>query len=174
MRFDFVVIGATGLQGRICSRDLLEKGYSVLLCGRNKGRVDNLLERYRKADFSFIDLRDEKKTRNLIKSSGSKIIINCAEGNWNLDVLEACVNANANSLDLGSEIPMTRKQLALDSILKKKNIIHITGCGSVPGIGNVMLTHASADFDNINTVEVGFAWSSNLKKFVVPFSMSSI
>lgn len=36
MNFDFVVLGATGMQGRIVVRDLLEKGYSVLLCGRDK------------------------------------------------------------------------------------------------------------------------------------------
>lgn len=28
MKFDFVVLGATGMQGRIVVRDLLENGYS--------------------------------------------------------------------------------------------------------------------------------------------------
>ena len=51
MKFDFVVVGATGLQGKIASKDLLEKGYSVLLCGRDKTRVKHLLEDYKKVDF---------------------------------------------------------------------------------------------------------------------------
>ena len=62
----------------------------------------------------------------------------------------------------------------MNSILKKKHLIHLTGCGSVPGIGNVMLNYADEKFDEINRIEVGFAWDSNMKVFVVPFSIESI
>lgn len=52
MNFDFIVLGATGMQGRIVSRDLLETGYSVLLCGQEKTgdetMVSHLLNRYKK------------------------------------------------------------------------------------------------------------------------------
>lgn len=174
MGFDFVVLGATGLQGKIASRYLLESGYSVLLCGRNKERVKALLDRYKKSGFGYIDLGNIDKTIEVIKSSGADTVLNCAEGDWNLNALKACVNANANCLDLGSEIWMTKKQLKMHSILKEKNLIHITGCGSVPGIGNVMLRYASEKFKKIKTIEVGFAWDSNIKKFVVPFSIQSI
>ncbi|MEK6899033.1 MAG: saccharopine dehydrogenase C-terminal domain-containing protein [Nanoarchaeota archaeon] len=174
MRYDFAVLGATGLQGKIASRDLLESGYSVLLCGRDKSRVDWLMRHYKKTGFEHVDLRNISETTSVIKKSGAKIVINCAEGDWNLNALKACTSAGAHSLDLGSEIPMTKQQFAMHRALKGKNLIHITGCGSVPGIGNVMLRHATEDFDKIDSVEVGFAWNSNIKKFVVPFSMQSI
>ena len=44
-KFDFVVLGATGMQGRIVTKDLLESGYSVLLCGRDKKRVEKILKK---------------------------------------------------------------------------------------------------------------------------------
>ncbi|MDZ4226601.1 MAG: saccharopine dehydrogenase C-terminal domain-containing protein, partial [Candidatus Pacearchaeota archaeon] len=88
--------------------------------------------------------------------------------------LNACIEAGVHSVDLGSDIPMTIKQIGMHKILKEKGLVHITGCGSVPGIGNVMLRYADEKFDKINTVEVGFAWDSNMKVFVVPFSMESI
>jgi saccharopine dehydrogenase (NAD+, L-lysine-forming) len=88
--------------------------------------------------------------------------------------LNAAIKAGAHSIDLGSDIPMTRSQLGLSKVLKKKGLIHLTGCGSVPGIGNVMLRYAFEKFDRIDTVDVGFAWDSNIKKFVVPFSIQSI
>ena len=44
----------------------------------------------------------------------------------------------------------------------------------MPGIGNVMLRYAAEKFEKIDDVEVGFAWDSNIKKFVVPFSIQSI
>src|SRR3989344_3116065 len=174
MGFDFVVLGATGMQGRIVSRDLLEKKYSVLLCGRDKPRVEHFLRKFRKSNFSFFDARNIDMIYDIVLKSGSKVVINCVEGDYNLNILKACVKARANCIDLGSEIWMTKKQFALDDDLKKRDIISITGCGSVPGIGNVMLRYAADKFDKIDTIEVGFSWDSNIKKFVVPFSIQSI
>ena len=175
MVFDFVVIGATGMQGRIVTKDLIKSGYSVLMCGRDKSRIEDFLDKYKgKTSFQYLDLNDKKEVIRTLKKSGSKIVVNCAECVWNLTALKYFIEAGINSLDLGSDIPMTKEQLALDRELKKKGLIHITGCGSVPGIGNVMLHYASEKFMKIDTVEVGFAWDSNIKKFVVPFSMQSI
>ena len=174
MKYDFIVLGATGQQGRISSIDLLKNGYSVLLCGRNKERVEHILNNFKKTDFVYLDLRNYKDIVKTIKQSGARILLNCAEGDWNLQVLKACVETKINSIDLGSEIWMTKKQLEMDNLLKKVGIVHITGCGSVPGIGNVMLNHVSNEFDTIKTIEVGFSWNSNIKEFVIPFSMESI
>ena len=174
MKFDFVVLGATGLQGKIVTRDLLENGYSVLLCGRDKSRVEHLLKKYKKTDFKYVELRDINYTSKVINNSGTNVVINCAEEDWDLNALKACIKSNVHNLDLGSEIPMTKEQFALHNVLKKKNLLHITGCGSVPGIGNVMLKYASNKFDSFDTVEVGYAWNSNIKEFVVPFSIQTI
>ncbi|MBX4196810.1 saccharopine dehydrogenase NADP-binding domain-containing protein [Candidatus Pacearchaeota archaeon] len=174
MRFDFVVLGATGLQGKIASKDLLERGFSVLMCGRDESRIEHLLKRYKKTKFSYVDIRDEAKAVDIVKKSGATVVVNCVEGDWNLAILQICIKAGVNCVDLGSEIWMTRKQFALGSILRKKGLVHITGCGSVPGVGNVMLRYAAEKFDSIKTIEVGFAWSSNIQKFVVPFSIQSI
>lgn len=174
MSYDFLVIGATGMQGRIVTKDLLKNNYSVLMCGRDETRVGDILKRFKKTSFSHLDLKDEIKSIDIIRKSKAKVIINCAEGNWDLAVLKMCLKAKIHSIDLGSDIPMTKEQLKLHKILEKENLIHITGCGSVPGIGNVMLNHAFEKFDKIKSVSVGFAWDSNIKKFVVPFSIESI
>lgn len=55
MAFDFIVLGATGMQGRIVSRDLLETGYSVFLCGWEKTGDQ-------KNDFSFIKKIQKKNS----------------------------------------------------------------------------------------------------------------
>ena len=175
MKFDFCVLGATGMQGRIVTRDLVESGYNVFLCGRDKKRIEYLLKRYKgKTAFEYVDLENIDNTAKVIRESGAKVVVNCVEGDMDLNSLKACVKAGVHSLDLGSDIPMTRDQLAMNRVLKDKGLIHITGCGSVPGIGNVMLNYADKKFDKIDTVEVGFAWDSNQKVFVVPFSMESI
>jgi saccharopine dehydrogenase-like NADP-dependent oxidoreductase len=176
MNYDFLVLGALGMQGKIVCRDLLEKGYFVLFLDREKPLNMNLLKRYKQSSsFIMADVKNTEKIKRIIRRSGASIVINCAADNVNLQALELCIEANVHSIDLGgSDIPMTKRQLKLDNVLKEKNLIHITGCGSVPGIGNVMLKHAAEKLDKIYTIEVGFAWDSNIKKFVVPFSIESI
>lgn len=174
MRYDFVVLGATGLQGRIASKDLLKSGYSVLMMGRDKQRIQFILDRFNKSSFECFEASDISDLTRKLKKSGANVVVNCVEGDWNLHILKACLDANVSCVDLDAEIYMTKKQFALDPIFKKKNIITLTGCGSVPGTGNVMLRYAATKFDNIDTIEGGFSYTSNIKKFVVPFSIQSV
>lgn len=176
VNYDFVVFGALGMQGKIVCRDLLEKGYFVLFLDIEKPLNMDLLKRFKNSS-SFVraDVEDIEKIKRIIKRSGANIVINCADDDVNLQSLKVCIEANVHSIDLGgSEIPMTKRQINLDGVLKEKNLIHITGCGSVPGIGSVMLRHAAEKLDKIHTIEVGFAWDSNIKKFVVPYSIENI
>ncbi|MCX6721006.1 MAG: hypothetical protein NT026_00110, partial [Candidatus Staskawiczbacteria bacterium] len=118
--------------------------------------------------------RDLKATIAIIKKVKPFLVINCAEADWNLNVYRACLKNKVHVIDLGSDIPMTKIQLAMDSTFRKQKLIAITGCGSTPGINNIMLDYAVGLLDTINTVNAGFAWNSNIKEFVVPFSMPSI
>lgn len=174
MKFDYLILGASGAQGKIVARDLLEKGNKVLLADIIKNGSVKLLEKFPRARFRFVDLRKFKKTYELIKKSRANVVINCAESDWNFKVHKACLIAGVHVVDLDSDIPTTKKQLELDRSFKNKNLTAITGCGSTPGINNIMLQYASQQFDKITTIKAGFAWNSNLKKFVFPFSIHSI
>lgn len=179
MSFDFIVLGATGMQGRIVVRDLLETGYSVFLCGHEKTGdkeiVSHFLNKYKtRTEFKYVEAMRISTIINAIKRSKSNVVINCMEGDWNYNVSKVCARLGVNCIDLGSEIPVTKKQFSLNSVMKKKNIVGITGIGSVPGIGNVMLRYASEKFDRIEDINLGFSWDSNIKEFVVPFSIESV
>lgn len=173
-KYDFLVLGGSGMQGQIVSRDLLENKFSVLIADLRKEGTERLLKKYKNADFKHVDLRDIKRTAKLIKKSGAKVVINCAEGDWNLNVYKACLAVGRHIIDLGSEIPMTKEQLNMSRFFKERGLTAITGCGSTPGINNIMFNYASNYFDNLLSVEAGFAWDSNVKKFVPPFSIQSI
>ena len=172
--FDFVIIGATGQQGRIVARDLHEMEFSILLCDQLAVFRDTLPDQLRSSPYVAFDLRNHDEMVRVIKESGCKIIINCALDDYVLLVLKACIEANVHVLDLGSYSDLIYDQLELDPVLKDKGLISITGCGAVPGIGNVMLKYAAPQFDSIHTIETGFCWDSNIKQFVVPFSMDAI
>ena len=175
MVYDFLIFGAGGMQGKIVVRDLVEKKYNIFISDYIQNNLQELLEKYPSIGGSgIVDLRDKKSTLDLIKKNAACVVVNCAEADWNLDVYNACLEAGVNVIDLGSDIPMTREQLAKSADFKKKGLVAITGCGSTPGINNIMLDYAVNFFDTIETVEAGFAWNSNVKEFVVPFSIPSI
>ncbi len=173
MKFDFVVLGATGEEGNIASKDLLESGYSVLLCGRNKLRIKDLLK-YKKAKFAYVDLNNIEKTASILKKSGAKIVVNCAELRMNLHAMKSCLISGLHYLDLGGLQEMTIQQYKFDKDFKKRKLIALLGCGSTPGISNVMASYAVDKLDSVEHLEVGFAWDSNIKKFVLPYSIESI
>lgn len=173
MKFDFVVLGATGEQGSIAARDLANNGYSVLACGRNLGRVKPLLKNP-KVKFAYVNVRDANQTASLIKKSGAKIVLNCVELRLNIDVMKSCLKAGVHYLDLGGLQEMTIQQYKLDQDFRKKKLIGLLGCGSTPGIANVMARHAVNQLDSVYHIDVGFAWDSNVKKFVLPYSIESI
>lgn len=173
MKYDFILFGGTGQQGQICARDLLESGYSVMLAGRNKEGIKGLLKN-KKAGFAYVDLSDIQNIINAIKKSGADVVINCAELTFNVDIMKACLKTGKSCTDLGGLQHVTVKQFALDREFRNKKLLCMTGCGSTPGISNVMAAYAIEKLDKINTIHLGFAWDSNIKKFVVPYSMQSI
>ena len=173
MKYDFIIFGGTGQQGGICARDLIESGYSVLLVGRDKTRIKNLLKN-KKTGFIEVDLRNEEEIAKAIKSSNADVVVNCAELIFNVAIMKACLKTKKSLTDLGGLQKITLEQFKLHDSFKKTGIINITGCGSTPGIVNVMTAHVLEKLDSVKTIYLGFVWDSNIKKFVVPYSIQSI
>ena len=174
MRYDFAVVGANGMQGKIVARDLLESGYSVLLCATDDLGLERLLEQER-AGFAVIDLKTKvERVRRIVKNSGAQVIVNCSCDDFNLKVTKLALDLGVHYIDLGSEEDMTREQSALHNDFRAKNVLAISGIGSTPGINNIMLRYVKDSFDTVDTVHLGFAWDSNMPHFVPPFSIDAI
>ncbi len=174
MKNDFLVIGSSGMQGRIVTRDLLDSGYKVFCADLYRDGSEKNLAQYPGTHFEFIDLRRYDEVKSFIGKTPGKVVVNCAEGDWNHDIYRICLEEGRHVIDLGSDIPITKAQLAMHAKFKKADLVAITGCGSTPGINNIMMKHASQYFSEIDTIELGFAWDSNVKRFTVPFSIESI
>ncbi len=175
MRYDFILIGGTGIQGRICARDLLESGYSVLVCGRDVRKVLPLLTKWKKKSaFHHLDLENTSGLRKAIRISGARVVVNCAELTYNVSVMRACLAEGVSCTDLGGLHTITAQQFALDNAFQKKEILCLTGCGSTPGIANVMAKYGAEKLDTLVSIDLGFAWDSDPKVFVVPYSLPSI
>lgn len=173
MKYDFLVFGGTGNQGRICVRDLLELGYSVIIAGRDPSHIKHLLKN-NKINFVKLNLNDRKKIKETIIKYNPDVVINCAELIFNIPIMKACLETKKSCTDLGGLQYITSEQFKLHKNFAKNGITCITGCGSTPGILNVLSAHTIENFDSVERIELGFAWDSNIKKFVVPYSIQSI
>jgi saccharopine dehydrogenase (NAD+, L-lysine-forming) len=173
-KYDFLVFGAGGMQGQIVVRDLIYKKYKIFVSDLSEFHINPILEKYPKIPYQLLDLRNLNETISLIKKVKPFVVINCAEADWNLNVYKACLEARANVIDLGSDIPMTKEQLKMDNLFKKRELIAITGCGSTPGINNIMLSYALNFVEKVKDIEAGFCWNSTIEEFVPPFSIPSI
>lgn len=176
MKYDFLILGGSGMQGKIAARDLIENGHSVYLADLFDDGAKIIQARFpdKVIPWERVNLFNLKPTVDLIKKVNPTVVLNCAESECDLTVYKACLEAGVHVIDLGSSIPMTEKQLAMSPFFKEIDRIAITGCGSTPGINNVALHHAHAQFDTLEDIEAGFVWDSNIKEFVVPFSIMSI
>lgn len=174
-RYDVLVFGASGIQGRIVTRDLTDSGYRVFASDKTRADIAQLREQFSDIAAAVLDLqRGEEAVTRLIVRVRPRVVINCAEGDWNPTVYRAALAAGTHVIDLGSDIPETREQLGMHGAFKRAELTAITGCGSTPGITNVMLAHIAEEYERMDRVQAGFVWDSNKKKFVVPFSMESI
>src|SRR3989344_2032865 len=169
MKYDFIVLGATGMQGIIATKDLLESGYKVLACGRDPIKLKQIIKN---VNYKYLDVRNKEQIIKIIKESGAKILLNCVELKYNLGIMKICLELNINYLDLGGLQEMTKEQYKLQN--KYKNTIALLGCGSTPGIANVMAKYAVEQMNNVDHIDLGFGWNSNIKEFVIPYSIESI
>ncbi len=183
----YVVLGGYGEMGKIASRDLAEtaKNSEIIIVGRDLLKADayaKYLAALQKTNGNkntvtarAADAKDKEKLATILK--GADVCVNCSQYSMNLEVMNACLKAGCHYLDLGGLYHMTLKQLKLHSQFKKKNLIAILGCGSTPGITNVMAGHGAKYFDKIHEIKVrfgGYDYTKYKWHFVVPYSMYTV
>lgn len=172
-------MGAYGEIGRVASVDLSEtaKNTGIIVAGRSMEKSLALAKtlKNKKVVPKMIDLGNEKQTVASFREAD--IVLNCSPYRLNLAVMEACLKAKANYADLGGLYHATKKQLLLHSKFKKAGLTALLGCGSTPGITNVMAAFGAEKFDRVDSIHVQFADKDYTKytiPFVVPYSMETI
>lgn len=174
----FLVLGATGMQGKIATQWLKDRGHIVYESG-HQVRTDRDLN-YHRFDLSLcgdelnVNPEGVKQLTELFSRLEPDVILNCAEGNWDLAVYQAALAAGCHVCDLGSEIPMTGQQLKMFAQFESQGVVSVSGLGSTPGVSNIMLRYISAAFSSMHSIDCGFVWDSNSKEFVPPFSLESV
>lgn len=162
----YAVIGGAGAMGAITVRDLFETAREedeILVCDFNldaaKALAANLGGRRVKAVKA-----DVRKAEELAAAiNGAKVVINCVQYQFNLNVMEAALAAKAHYVDLGGLFHVSRIQLQMHERFYESNLTALIGMGAAPGITNVLARHAAEQLDTVREIHCRVAGVDHTK-----------
>ncbi len=174
------VLGGMGLMAEAALHDLAanKRVTEVVAVDLNLARAKSVLSRIpnrRKVKTLSVDVTDTAAAAKKLK--GSDVLLNCAWYELNLKCMDLALALKAHYVDLGGLFHMTQKQLKRHGEFQKAGLVATLGCGSTPGITNLMVARMSAGFDTIDTVGIYDAShdpSTSETSFLPPFSIRTM
>jgi saccharopine dehydrogenase-like NADP-dependent oxidoreductase len=156
-----VVIGGAGAMGRVVVQDLSESPEvtEILVADFNESMVREIVEKFRDKRIigCFADARRVEELTKVIQ--GYDVVINCAQHDFNLEVMQACLNADCHYNDLGGMWHITKKQLKLFDDFQKVGKTAVCGIGAAPGVTNILARYAYDRLDEVREVRCAAALS---------------
>jgi len=151
-----IAVFGAGLQARGVIFDLLKQPdiSEIRIVDNSVTNLDYIFDKYKDpriyiSQFDIKDLSETSEFLNNIKAAISTVPYQYNEFLTNISINEGC-----SFCDLGGNNSIVEAQLALDDKAKKANITTIPDCGLAPGLPSILVKHALADFDTIDTVEI--------------------
>jgi saccharopine dehydrogenase (NAD+, L-lysine forming) len=153
-------VGAVGeVNARVAAQEPAVS--AVMLADVNEARLDAVAAKLPrgKAEKMVLDASDRAA---LVKAAkGADFVLNALATAWDIPVMEACLEAGVNYLDMGTggprEITGTAdldEQLALDDEFKRRGLTALVSFGIDPGVSDVF-AHALHDrFDTVDALTV--------------------
>ncbi len=174
-----VVLGGYGEIGSVITTDLSEtaKGSKIVVAGRNKEKAEAFAKSFKNPNITGkeADVANEDQLKDELE--GAKVLINATNYYNNLNVMEVALASDVNYIDLGGLYHVTLKQLRLNKKFEQNKLIAVIGCGSTPGITNIMVDYGAKQLDKIDTVHIQFGDKDYTKynyPFIVPYSMYTL
>ena len=174
------VLGGFGLMAEAALHDLAAhpRVSEVLAADVTLSRAKSVLAKIpnkRKIKAVKIDLTDAAKAARALR--GSAVVLNCAWYEYNLKAMDLSLALGAHYVDLGGLYHATLKQLARGAEFKRRGLLACLGCGSTPGITNMMVARMAPSFETIDTVGIYDAShdpSLSNDSFLPPFSIRTM
>jgi lysine 6-dehydrogenase len=122
---------------------------------------------------------DLTKHRDLVAAiKDSRVLINAAWYENNVDVMKAAIEAGVHYLDMGGLFHVTRRQMELDNSARKAGVTAVLGAGESPGITNVMCASSGQELDTVEDIRIRVGArekeTSKSDKLVFPFAVSTV
>jgi saccharopine dehydrogenase-like NADP-dependent oxidoreductase len=151
-----IVLGGAGMMGCIAVQDLAHsEGVSeVVIADLSAERAERVASYIASSKISIatVDVRDREALVAALQ--GADACLNATVYYFNLEIMDACLEAGTHYTDLGGLFHTTRKQLQLHEPFRAAGLAAVLGVGSAPGIPNVQSRYAAERLDRMEYVRI--------------------
>jgi saccharopine dehydrogenase-like NADP-dependent oxidoreductase len=110
----------------------------------------------KKLDYARVDVRNVDETAELLR--GADVVVNGIIYYYIPQVMEAALKAGVHYTDLGSEVPILKKQFEFDEAYRRAGLLAIPGMGGCPGMINVAARYGVEQLDEVERVLLREGW----------------
>jgi len=148
-----VLILGCGNIGSVAAEDLAKSSSSiqVVVADKSDTRAKQVAERIGGSNVSWIqlDATNPSKLANALKDFN--LVMGFLPGKLGYRLTKACIDAGKDLIDVSymSENPLTLTENAV-----KAGVTVVPDCGLAPGISNILVGHAAAELDKVQTVHI--------------------
>lgn len=148
-----VALLGAGIIGAVIARDLAhwDSPEGVMIGDVHRERAA-AVAREHGFDAEAVDVQDAASLDRFL--DGADVVVNAAQYQLNLAVMEGALRAGTHYLDLGGLFHTTRRQLEFDERFREGGLTAVLGIGSCPGIANVHAGDAAARMEEVRSVKI--------------------
>ncbi len=174
-----VVLGGAGAMGQVIARDLAETAadLEIVIADFNQVKAKELAASLGGGRVVGVFADITKQSQLVEVLTGAKVVINSTPYIFNVNVMEAALQANCHYLDLGGLFHTTVKQLELHKRFQDKALLAVLGIGAAPGMTNIMAASAAADLDSIDSIDIAVGCVDFVKQdhpLAPPYALDTI
>jgi len=151
-----IVLGGAGKMGCIAVQDLAwdDRVNEVIIADQDLDQARTVAEYIGspKIGIQAVDVSDHAGLVDLL--DGADACVNATVYYFNLQVMEACLEAGVPYTDLGGLFHNTRKQLELHDRFAGAGVSAVLGLGSAPGVPNIQARYAADRLDTIDSIRI--------------------
>jgi saccharopine dehydrogenase-like NADP-dependent oxidoreductase len=151
-----IVLGGAGKMGCIAVQDLAgdKRVGEVIITDQDVAQARTVagIINSPKVSIQTVDVTDHHALVNLLR--GADACLNATVYYFNLQVMEACLEAGVHYTDMGGLFHTTRKQLELSDRFAAAGLSAVLGMGSAPGVPNVQARYAADRLDTIEYIRI--------------------
>ncbi len=148
-----VALLGAGIIGAVIARDLAQwdspEGVVVGDLHRERAAA---VAREHGFDAAAVDVRDASSLDRFL--GGGDVVVNAAQYQLNLAVMEGALRGGTHYLDLGGLFHTTRRQLEFHERFREAGLTAVLGIGSCPGIANVHAGDAAVRMEQVRSVKI--------------------
>jgi len=153
-----LILGGSGRIGSSVAADLVRYTQAkITIAGRNSDAGEQISDRLGSSvQFEVLDLANQEKLRAAI--GASNLVIHCAGPFHYRDarVIETCIEAGVNYVDVSDHPSYTRKAIECRSAAESAGITAVVNTGIFPGISNSMVRQDVEQLDKAERIHLSY------------------